>query len=141
LEGAGAWERIESLAFFAMPPERRREGLIPIYAAMENGAARLQGASPHGQQNQPRSLFFALPPTIAPTSAQTDTVKEFHSSAVVPLYEYRRAHDDQRLYSTQETMPGAGLERSPEPFCRVWRNPMALVILDAAAKPFATQPK
>jgi hypothetical protein len=141
IEDAGAWNRIDSLAFFAVPPEGRREGLIPIYAATENGVTRLQGAPPRGPQNKPSPLFFALPPTNAPTSANAETAKEFHSSAVVPLYEYRRARDGKRFYSTQPSRADAELERSPGPLCRVWRNPMALLILDTAASPLATRAK
>ena len=38
IAAAGAWEQIESVAFFAIPPSAARRGLVPIYA---DGSGRL----------------------------------------------------------------------------------------------------
>jgi hypothetical protein len=60
---------------------------------------------------------------------------EAKSPAVVSLYEYRDASRGSRLYSTNPNLKGAALKRSAEPLCRVWRNPMSLLILNRKAKP------
>ncbi len=140
IETAAVWDRVEALPFFAIPPERPREGLVPVYVAKDSGATRLQLAPPQGKPPGSTPLFFALPPPNAP-SADTKTIEEFRSSLVVPLYEYRRQGQGQWVYSTEPNIAGAELERSPEPFCQVWRNPMGLMILDSAAKPLAVPPK
>lgn len=54
----GQWEQMERVAFFAVPPEQKCEGLIPIYAVTEQGRSRLQ-LEPQGSAPQP--LFYALP--------------------------------------------------------------------------------
>ena len=59
---------------------------------------------------------------------------EDQSTAVVPLYEYERA-DGQRVYSTNSDRSDKTLRRSTEPICQVWKNPMAVLILDPDAKP------
>jgi len=57
------------------------------------------------------------------------------SPAVVPLYEYRRAGSQAAFYSTNAALRDPALKRSAQPLCRVWRNPMSLVILDRHATP------
>ncbi len=219
VESQQLWEMIERTAFFAVPPERKSEGLIPIYAATEARDSRLQREPPVGSA-QP--LFYALP--AAPTGAQeniagkwlcklkeadgyelpfalelklegaqvTGTVEQgvitqgrFRASklelevktdqevylltaqlrqkrlsgewriqgsdkrgdwsaerevkpvstAIVPLYEYRRAQDGARFYSTAPSLPGKVVKRSAEPLCRVWRNLMPAPVVDHLAKP------
>jgi hypothetical protein len=51
----------------------------------------------------------------------------------VPLYEYRHVQDGKRFYSTRSDLADSAQQRSPEPICRVWRNPMSLLILDPEA--------
>ncbi len=60
--------------------------------------------------------------------------KQEHSSAIVPLYEYRRGKEGPRIYSTNPNLKDPTLERSAEPICRVWRNPMSVLILDRKVK-------
>jgi hypothetical protein len=62
-------------------------------------------------------------------------VREPDSAAIVPLYEYRRIADGTPLYSTDPNLPGATLQRSPQPLCHVWQNPVSQLILDPTAKP------
>lgn len=131
VEAAQAWDSVEQAAFFAVPPARSRPGLVPIFATTQNGVTTLQTGTTTGTNDERGSLFFALPATgndPAPT--------EDRSPAVLALYEYVRA-DGQRIYSTQAGLPERGLKRAGEPLCRVWRNPMALLILDAKAEPVA----
>lgn len=57
------------------------------------------------------------------------------SSAVVPLYEYRRT-GGARMYSTK--LARKGWTRVTEPLCRVWRNPARQLILDRGVTAVAT---
>jgi hypothetical protein len=57
------------------------------------------------------------------------------SPAVVPLFEYTRTADDSHVYTTDPDLRQAGLSRSAEPVCRVWRTPMSQMILDAEEQP------
>jgi hypothetical protein len=52
-----------------------------------------------------------------------------NAPASVPLFEFRHSDADARRYST-DPPPG-----NPAPLCRVWRNPMSLLILDRDARP------
>jgi hypothetical protein len=61
-------------------------------------------------------------------------VKWKKSSDISPLYEYLNA-DGTRIYSTQSRISDQQLQRSADPICRVWRNPMSLLIWDLEAKP------
>ncbi len=107
------WNQVRGVAFFAIPPDRPHDGLIPIPAASFVGVG-----SP--------TLFYALPP--APTAG------EKVSPAVVPLYAYRDEHTNALFYLTEPTSPS--LERlSDKPICRVWRNPSVVLALDAAVRP------
>jgi len=56
------------------------------------------------------------------------------SRAVVALYEYQRA-DGERVYSTAPNLDDTELKRAAEPLCRVWKNPMAVLVLDIQARP------
>ncbi len=230
IESQDSWDRIVEVAFFAIAPDRKREGLIPIYAATEKGGVVFQRESPTGKGNSDRPLFYALPAALAPptvllagtwrcrlkaadgsilpftlelmldgeqvtgtaeqgvitqggfkhdklelnvkegdnTYTLTATLnqgkltgswkqhnigesgtwegepagsarQEARSPAAVPLYEYRRAKDTGRFYSTRPDLRDIALSRSAEPLCRVWRNPMSVLILDRKAKPVAIQ--
>jgi len=127
---AGAWSRIESLPFFAIPPGRVRKELIPIYAVADGGLTTLQPTPPPGSGTNATPLFFALPAVARPGSA--DPAGEFNSGAIAPLYAYRQAGGI-RIYSTDPSL--AEGERSPEPLCRVWKNPMSVLVLDTEAEP------
>jgi hypothetical protein len=141
IEAEGAWDQIGSVPFFAVPPDRRHEGLMPVYSVASNGSNRLQGPPINTQQSESIPLFLALPATNAPPLGAGHVTPEPHDWAIVPLYEYRHRQNDQRLYSTQPAMNNAEWQRAPEPLCRVWRNPTAFLTLDRAAKPRAARPR
>jgi hypothetical protein len=61
--------------------------------------------------------------------------QQLSSPAVVPLYEYRRRDGSAYFYSPEPDLKDEALQRSTEPICRVWRNPMSLLILDYKTKP------
>lgn len=122
VESQRAWEAIEGLPFYAMPPARPRTGLIRIVAQVQNGIAILKAENPAQKSiSEPDTLFFALP-----------AVSEVQSPASVALYEYQRANG-QRIYSTNKELSDPDLKRETEPLCRVWKNPSAVLVLDAKA--------
>lgn len=113
-EGLGA-ARAQSFPFFALPPDRRAEGTIPIYAA--GGAlqtAPAPGAAP---------LFYALPPTEDPKAPATTAL----------LYEYRDARNGARRYATEPNDVPQAMTRAAQPLCRVWRSPFGAPIADFGA--------
>ncbi len=124
VDAQNLWERAEEAAFFAFPPNRTREGLIPIYATTDDKAPPrgiiLQRDLPVGKTNQ-QPLFYALP--------MNDAGKEV-SSFVVPLYEYRRGESGAQFYSTRSDLENKTIKRTAQPVCRVWRNPMSSLIFD-----------
>jgi hypothetical protein len=125
-----SWQRIEEIPFFAVPPNRRREGLIPIYAAANRSATSgevvLQRDLPVGKNGQVKPLFYALP--------ADDGGKNASSPGLVPLYEYRNRESGASVYSTEPNLKSEILSRTTQPICRVWRNPMSSVILDRMTK-------
>ena len=63
VEKENAWESIEEVAFFAVPPARASDGLVPIYAVSRNGCMVLQADHPSQQPSGSTPLFLALPGT------------------------------------------------------------------------------
>ncbi|MGH9932457.1 MAG: hypothetical protein ACREA9_24915 [Pyrinomonadaceae bacterium] len=124
VDAQDAWGRVEEAAFFALPPNCRREGLIPIYATPDDkeppGGIILQRGAPVGKADQ-QPLFYALP--------MSDGGKEV-SPVVIPLYEYRHGESGARFYSTRPDLENKKIKRTAQPVCRVWRNPMSSLILD-----------
>ena len=100
------WGQVKEVPFFAIPPGRPHDGLVPVSATA--------GGPP---------LFYGLPPL--------PSVGEKASPAVVPLYEYRDARTKAFRYATTPDVPGqeSGL------ICRVWRNPSTILALDTATRP------
>jgi hypothetical protein len=131
LDAEGAWEGIEAVPFFAIPPRAAHDGLVPIFAASnERGMVLSSHALSEAGGSLP--IFYALP--ASPARPQPD------SPAIVPLYEYTRIADGSRLYSTDPALPDKTLQRASEPLCRVWRNPASHLILDLNAKPVPLRP-
>jgi hypothetical protein len=221
------WQNIQEISFFAMPPDRQRGGLIPVFAISGERGMVLTLSSPAGTTNA-QPLFYALPARksepgqtlggiwnckardffdsdgsefpftlelkvergIVRGHVDQDEIvdgisKEDHiefqiklgddiyhvvgrlqggkligdwkdinsgkggtwagildqsgvawekSSDINPLYEYRSA-DGTHIYSTEPKMLNEQLQRSADPICRVWRNPVSLLILDRDANP------
>jgi hypothetical protein len=68
VEREQAWDRIEAIAFFAFPPNRGRGGMMPLFAATQNGHAALRDQP--GSDTQP--VFFALPLRRPPADDKLD---------------------------------------------------------------------
>jgi len=61
VESNQIWSKVEAVPFFAVPPDRKREGLIPIFGRTEKGSTVLGTAPPAGASEQNPPLFYALP--------------------------------------------------------------------------------
>ncbi|MEJ5258752.1 MAG: hypothetical protein WHS88_01010 [Anaerohalosphaeraceae bacterium] len=113
---------IAGIAFWAVSPKRAFQGLIPIYAErMEDGQVRFSKESGGGTG---KPLFYAMPTGTANSSR-----------ALVPLFEYRHKTAGLICYSV-ETQQGAEWEKSSEPLCFVWRNPVEKWSADWEARPW-----
>lgn len=64
LEAQNAWERVETLAFFAVPPSYSHNGLIPIFASSDKHGTALH-SQPSSRNKNEIPLFYALPVTPA----------------------------------------------------------------------------
>jgi hypothetical protein len=60
VESRNEWHNIRDVSFFAMPPDRRHEGLIPVFAMSGESGAVLTLEPPKGT-TIPQPLFYALP--------------------------------------------------------------------------------
>jgi hypothetical protein len=131
VEETNAWERIEEIPFFAVPGSERQTGLIPIYGKAEASGTALQREPPERISREAAPLFYALP---AESSG-----KRQPSPETALLYGYRDSRTGARLYTIDPNRSEANLTRSAQPLCRVWRNPMASVILDYRTRPLPTE--
>jgi hypothetical protein len=117
------WDRVESVAFYAVEPGRGDKSMIPVYAEKQaDGVMRLTTES---RDASARPLFLALPPA----EPQID------NPCVVPLYEYRHNDPGRLLCSTQTPLDQAGWTRGEKPLCRVWKTPPGPMLLDGQAGP------
>jgi hypothetical protein len=58
IDSLNKWKQIQEIPFFALPPDRKIEGSIPIYAVREKGKTRLQVKMPDHVTNP---LFYGIP--------------------------------------------------------------------------------
>jgi hypothetical protein len=98
------------VAFFAL--DRRGEGTVPVYAGA-NGALQIS----ESKDRQSAHLFHVLPADSANPPATT-----------TPLYEFVHKDGRNRAYSTDGDWTSPGYKRSEKPICRVWRNPLRIVL-------------
>jgi hypothetical protein len=102
-------EQSVRLAFFAL--DRPGKGAVPISAG-ERGGLQVDNSA---EDNA--ALFHALPADSRQPPVTT-----------TPLYEFIHKESGRRAYSTDSSWTGPGYERSAKPICRVWRNPLRLVL-------------
>ena len=62
--GRRAWEQVKEIPFYAMPPDRCRENLVPVYAVTEGQNTLLRLEPPVEHRGSARPLFFALPVSL-----------------------------------------------------------------------------
>ena len=121
------WSLVQSAPFCAMPADRPRPGMIPIYRqTMTVDAAQVVvlGSAPAVASDKP--LFLAFP-ADAP-----------QQPCLAPLYEYRHAASAARCYATADPADAAW-SRADKPLCLVWKPSGKPLNLDPFTQP-ATMP-
>ncbi|MFQ5589988.1 MAG: hypothetical protein ACE5HE_02385, partial [Phycisphaerae bacterium] len=123
-----AWECVQSMGFFAVPPHRHREGLVPVVSlpgdAPTTPSVILKTVPSADIRDSGQVVFLALPPDAAPNLPTS-----------VPLFEYRQAATGKRFYSTQADLSMRDTKRVDKPVCYVWRNPTGALYLDNETAP------
>jgi len=61
LDSTDAWRLIEDIPFFAVPPDRKLTGMIPVFAEKEKGKIRFHVKTSREQRKAEHPLFFGLP--------------------------------------------------------------------------------
>jgi hypothetical protein len=122
---ADRWDAIESVAFYAVEPDRAGKEFIPVYVdtvSTANGPARRLTTEP---QSSSKPLFYAWP-----LSETKDA-----NPCITPLYEYRHTRSGQFLYSTEPQSRDKDWERVEKPLCRVAKAPLGPLLLDSNTRP------
>jgi hypothetical protein len=127
-----AWNEVDRIAFFAMPPNRFIDGLIPIYGSTDDTRSYMLSKMPSndkiGADAEP--LFYAAPNDLPAAT----------SPSLVPLYEYSgKQQSGERFYSTNPNLADTRLLRSQQPICHVWKNPTSALIFDRGVRPLKTE--
>jgi hypothetical protein len=98
------------VAFFAL--DRPGAETVPVYVG-DNGALRIGESK--GRQS---ALLFHVLPADSENPPVTTT----------SLYEFVHESGGKRAYSTDGNWTSPGYKRSEKPICRVWRNPLRIVL-------------
>jgi hypothetical protein len=117
-------------AFYAVAPERKREGLVGVHAAKSGGDGRRLTTA--GAEAGTKPVFFGMATTAA-------TGEDMGAD----LYEYVNKKTQARRYgvepstsaSLQWPPPGEWV-RADAPLCRVWRRPPVAAAPDWQARPW-----
>ena len=125
VDSMDAWKLIEDIPFFAIPPDRKLKGMVPVFAEKEKGKIRLQVKTSGDKRNVESPLFYGLPES-------GELWKQYSSPMLVPLYEFQD-EDGNYFYSIDREKEG--MKRSEKPICQVWKNPSKILALDFEAKP------
>ncbi len=99
------------IAFFAL--DRPATGTLPVFV-VEEGKLHV-GANKELKDAKP--LFYALPADAEKPLATT-----------IPLYEFVSTDGKRRIYSTDPKWSAPEFRRQEKPLCRVWQNPLRVVI-------------
>jgi hypothetical protein len=161
---ADKWDSVESVAFYAVEPDRTADGLVAVYAQKpwrgRPALGRTRPSSPHpggvppseeqGQDGLATQGLEALatngltvrlttqPPETAAKPlflALPSAAEPSTNPCIVPLYEYRHTSSGQYLYTTDPKLGMAGFERLEKPLCQVWKVPSGPLLIDGHAKP------
>ncbi|MGC8743138.1 MAG: hypothetical protein ACP5T0_04595 [Verrucomicrobiia bacterium] len=128
-------DKVVKIPFYAIPLRSKLNGLEE-FGYLKSSPSRIIARSKVSDLKEFVPAFSALP-----SAAKTDdnrngagaVVNELNSIAI-PLYEYLVEDgngESHYIYSTQEGIKG---RRSPEPICRVWKNPLTSLAIDIDAK-------
>ena len=134
IEAQQAWEQVEEVSFFAIPPARGGEGHVPIFASADEWGTVLTLDPPLGNKGSLKPLFYALP--VVPARPD-NRAAGLNLPSIFPLYEYRLDGQGARLYSTEAALKERTWKRAPNPLCRVWRKTTKVLALDPKAQPVA----
>jgi len=114
---------------------RLKDGQLELTIEEANVIYILSGAFEHGKLTGKWKLIDGTSSGTWQAERSDSVPQALVSPAVAFLYEYRLGENGPCFYSTEPHRKDAGLRRSREPLCRVWRNPMSLLVLDIKAKP------
>lgn len=128
VEAFNAWDMIEANPFFAVPPDRAYEALIPIYVSRTRTAGGTVVSLCATPANKPSGepLFYAI--------ASDDSKTAPKSPVTALLYEYRKEDTGELFYSTEPNLAKEKCVRSSIPICRVWKSPAGALMLDRNVK-------
>lgn len=115
-----AWDRVQSVPFFAVEPNRAGDELVAVYAEGET-TARLTTERPTASS---APLFFALSPARTASG----------NACIIALYEYHHADSGEYLYDTDPQRRKKGWDRAAKPLCRVWKTQRGPLLLDPHVK-------
>lgn len=115
-----------------------KDGIVRFTVSSENEMFDLEGHLENGKLvgkvHEPAKHFDG----VWEAERLVSGLATFTSPAVVPLYEYRSSADGKRLYSTEPSLADVNWQRSSQPICRVWRNPMSSLLLERDTRPSRT---
>jgi len=143
IDSIDAWELIEDIPFFAIPHDRKFNGLLPVYAETEADKTRLRGKASKDHKIEEHPVFYGFPELAGDTLDETwdglvgnDLKSQIldmnKSSMLVPLYEFKQS-DGTYIYAVDSEIEG--MKRTENPVCRVWKNPSSILTLDWKVKP------
>lgn len=72
VEAERRWERVQACRFFAWPPNRRRAGLVPVFAVTDSKGIRLSRQPIDGEEAWAHPLFYAFDPDRDPAELPLD---------------------------------------------------------------------
>ncbi len=119
------WDAVSDIPFFAVPPGRHADSLVPVYATQTKKGMILSTTQ---AKRDDKILCYALPSG----SNGTETINK----AIVHLTVAADANG-RMIYTATGT--GNDIITDPSSICRVWRNPSSLLLLDHKAKPVAVK--
>lgn len=127
----GGWSAVQRVAFFAIPADRRRAGLVAVVPASADATDDMSSLRVVPLSQAPpadKIAFLALPPEPTPDA-----------EPVVPLFEYRPSARGSRVYATDADGATGTMRRGEKPLCHVWRSPVQPLYFDPTTKPFARE--
>lgn len=131
------WEKINKIPFYAIPIRRQLSGMEEFGFA-ENNPSKLRKKSEVSKTEKFIPIFCAIPTSeVKLPESDKNVVDVFNElkSISIPLYEYKIKKEKETfyIYSTDPNLTAG--ERSPEPVCNVWKNPLSSLAIDWQAKP------
>jgi hypothetical protein len=122
-----------NIPFYALPLNQKLP-VLEEFGYIISHPFRLLSRSAVKDPKEFKPLFRAIPQAGLKIENLQDNVKEAISalnSISVPLYEYKLSDGSGYMYSTDSGLKG---ERSAEPICKVWKNPLSSLTIDPDAR-------